>query len=102
MTDLNPYLLHVAILAPLLAAAAMLLGGRALSIAQVKAIAFTGFAIPAAIALWLWSQFSGAETANGYAFVTTFATGLERWGIYLTLGLNGISLPLYAMAGVVG
>ncbi len=102
MTDLNPYLLHVAILAPLLAAAAMLLGGRALGLAQVRAIAFAGFAIPALGALWLWFQYGAQETVDGYAFVTSFATGLERWGIYLTLGLNGISLPLYAMAGVVG
>lgn len=101
MTDLNPYLLHLGILAPLLAAAILLLGGRALRAATAKGIALAGFLIPALSAAWLWIHYS-VEGDQTYAYVTTFATGLERWGIQLTLGLNGISLPLYVLAGVVG
>lgn len=101
MTDLNPYLLHVAILAPLLAAAVLLLGGRGLGAAPAKGIALAGFAIPALSALWLWVHFA-VEGGEAYAYVTSLRTGLEHWGINLTLGLNGISLPLYVLAGVVG
>src|SRR5690606_17513355 len=39
---------------------------------------------------------------GGYAFVSSVATGLQHWGINLTLGLNGLSLPLFVLAGVVG
>jgi len=101
MTDLNPYLLHAAILAPLLTAAILLLGGRALSAPLVKGVALVGFALPAVIALWLWFHYS-VEGDAGYAYMTSLETGLQYWGINLTLGLNGISLPLFVLAGVVG
>jgi len=101
MTDLNPYLLHIAIGAPLIAAVFLLIGGRKLAIGTVRTIAFVGFALPAVLSIWLWSQYSG-EGEAGYAFMTSAATGLEQWGIRLTLGLNGISLPLFVLAGVVG
>jgi NADH-quinone oxidoreductase subunit M len=38
----------------------------------------------------------------GFAFYSLHALGLEKMGIHLTLGLNGISLPLFVLAGVVG
>lgn len=101
MTDLNPYLLHAAILAPLVAAAILLLGGRALSASAVKGVALAGFGLPAVISIWLWAHYS-VEGDAGYAYVTSIPTGLHQWGIMLTLGLNGISLPLFVLAGVVG
>lgn len=101
MTDLNPYLLHVAIWAPFVAAALLLLGGRKFGSGSAKGIAFAGFALPAIVALWLWTQYV-PETESGYAFMTDLATGLEHWGIRLTLGLNGVSLPLFVLAGVTG
>ncbi len=101
MTDLNPYLLHVAILVPLAAAAVLLLGGRALSAKAVRGIALVGFASPAIISIWLWIHYAVDGDAD-YAYVTSIATGLQHWGIELTLGLNGISLPLFVLAGVVG
>src|SRR5690606_19702777 len=48
----------------------------------------------------LWANYVPGE--SGYAYVTDIATGLEHWGIRLTLGLNGISLPLFLLSGVVG
>jgi NADH-quinone oxidoreductase subunit M len=65
-------------------------------------LAYVGFGVPALIALWLWSQYGGAPQQHGYAFFTTHDTGLASFGINLTLGLNGISLPLFVLAGVVG
>lgn len=101
MTALNPYLLHVAILAPLIAAAVLLLGGRTLSAKAVKGVALVGFAAPAVLSIWLWAHYAVEGDAD-FAYVTSIATGLETWGINLTLGLNGISLPLFVLAGVVG
>lgn len=64
-------------------------------------LAYVGFTVPALIALWLWSQFPG-NPGESYVFLTRYNTGLQDLGITLALGLNGISLPLYVMAGIVG
>ncbi|HEY0969042.1 MAG TPA: NADH-quinone oxidoreductase subunit M [Opitutaceae bacterium] len=64
-------------------------------------LAYVGFAVPALIAVWLWSQFPG-NPGESYVFLTRYNTGLQDLGITLALGLNGISLPLYVMAGIVG
>ncbi len=101
MTDFTPYLLHAAILVPLLGAVALLLGGRALGGGAVKGVALAGFSVPAVISLWLWISYA-ADGETGYAFVSSINTGLQHWGIQLTLGLNGISLPLYILAAFVG
>src|SRR5690625_7118693 len=101
MTDLNPYLLHIAIGAPLIAAVFLLIGGRKLAIGTVRTIAFVGFALPAVLSIWLWSEYSGGGEA-GYAFMMCAATGLEQWGIRLTRGLNGMWLPLFVLGAVVG
>ena len=42
------------------------------------------------------------KESHGYAFVTRYSTGLDGFGIGLKLGINGISLPLFVLAGVVG
>ncbi len=65
-------------------------------------LAYVGFGVPALIALYLWSQYGDAASQDGYAFFKSYDTGLNSLGIHLTLGLNGISLPLFVMAGIVG
>ena len=94
-----PDLLLLSIASPLVAALLLLVPAPA---AARKAIAGVGFAIPALIALYLWSQFDAADGAN-YQFLTSYDTGLkDALGISLTLGLNGIALPLFVLAGIVG
>jgi len=70
------------------------------------ALAYVGFALPALLALHTWYHFPaglGAEgVAGGYAFTSAYDTGLARLGITLKLGLNGVSMPLFALAGIVG
>ncbi len=97
MNSTDPLLLAIA--APLVVALAIALG---LPKRWSVLLAYVGFGVPAAIALWLWTQFNGAPTLHGYAFYSTYDTGLKSLGINLTLGLNGISLPLFVLAGVVG
>ncbi|MDD2765631.1 MAG: NADH-quinone oxidoreductase subunit M [Opitutaceae bacterium] len=103
MDALNSNLVLLAIVTPLAAALAIVLG---LPKRLATKLAAAAFIVPAGIALWLWSQFPapGAIPAGrmGFAFYSLHALGLEKIGIHLTLGLNGISLPLFVLAGLVG
>jgi len=65
-------------------------------------LACIGFTVPAIIAVYVWSRFSAEPLVHTYAFYHVFDTGLNSFGIRLALGLNGISLPLFVLAGVVG
>jgi len=94
--------LLLAILSPLAVALAIALG---LPQRASVALATVGFALPALLGLHTWYHFPsglGGVEAGGYAFQSFYNTGLSRFGIMLSLGLNGISMPLFAMAGVVG
>jgi NADH-quinone oxidoreductase subunit M len=91
-------LLLVSILTPLALALAITLG---LPKRFATKLAYLAFGLPAVIAVYLWTQFPvnpGAE----YAFLTRYATGLQGLGITLSLGLNGISMPLFVLAAIVG
>ncbi len=103
MTDFNSLLLILAIVIPL-AAAVLLFFGQKLGNCAAKLIAGIGFLAPAAIALWLWGNFGdAAHNAAGYAYLSQFDLGMkETLGISLYLGLNGISAPLFLLAGIVG
>ncbi|MCB1123141.1 MAG: NADH-quinone oxidoreductase subunit M, partial [Verrucomicrobiae bacterium] len=48
-----------------------------------------------------WCVFQ-PSASTGYDFIVDLPTGLENLGITLYLGLNGISMPLFFMAGIVG
>jgi NADH-quinone oxidoreductase subunit M len=92
--------LLVAVAAPLAVAAAISLG---LPKRWVVKLAYAGFGIPALMALYAWANFAAAaKESHGYAFVSDYPTGLGAFGIGLKLGLNGISLPLFVLAGTVG
>lgn len=65
-------------------------------------LAYVGFILPAVIAVLAWIGFGEAAKDHGYAFVTHYSTGLDGIGIGLKLGLNGIALPLFVLAGLVG
>jgi NADH-quinone oxidoreductase subunit M len=66
-------------------------------------LSYAAFAIPALVALHLWWNFGDAPKTDGYAYLTRYSTGLDTTlGISLKLGLNGISMPLFVMAGIVG
>jgi NADH-quinone oxidoreductase subunit M len=92
-------ILLLAILSPLALALAMALG---LPSGLAKKLAYVAFALPALAGLCVWYRFGDAATVGSYAFLTSYDTGLQGLGITLKLGLNGISLPLFVMAGIVG
>jgi NADH-quinone oxidoreductase subunit M len=96
---LNDHLLF-SIAAPLALALAIALG---LPKRWSVRLSYVAFAIPMLVALHLWWNFAAAPKTSGYAYLTTYPLGLqESLGITLKLGLNGISLPLFVMAGIVG
>ncbi len=103
MDPLNSNLILLAIALPLAVALVLALG---LPERFATRLAAGGFAAPAAIGLWLWSRFPAYAAIPpahaGFAFYSMHALGLERIGLHLTLGLNGVSLPLFVLAGVVG
>lgn len=100
--DFNSILLQLAIYVPLVCAI-VLCFAKGLGDPGVKAIAGIGFITPFVMALILAFEFGGAAKGDhGYAFLSNFDTGLENVGISLMLGLNGISMPLFLLGGIVG
>jgi NADH-quinone oxidoreductase subunit M len=98
VNSFNADLLPIAIATPLVAALLMALGLPKRFSTKLAAVAFV---VPALIALWLWKEFP-ADAAANYQFLSVYDTGLSNFGITLKLGLNGISLPMFALAGIVG
>src|SRR5690349_16410834 len=99
MSNLSFHPLLLSIAAPLAVALAIALG---LPKRWSVKLAYIGFAIPAIVALVAWWDFTDAPKESGYAFLHHYSTGLDGIGIGLKLGLNGISLPLFVLAGLVG
>ncbi|MDP4694684.1 MAG: NADH-quinone oxidoreductase subunit M, partial [Opitutales bacterium] len=98
--DTTSLFLLAAILAPLIAGVILLFGGR-FHINTLRAIGAFGFGWPLIIGLMLYSLFEPSLVGD-YNFEMRMPTGLESIGIYLHLGLNGISMPLFLLAGTVG
>jgi len=90
--------LLLAIVSPLAVALAIALG---LPKRWSVKLAYVGFGLPALLALHTWYHFPSQGGAD-YFFTSEYSTGLERFGIALHLGLNGISMPMFALAGIVG
>ncbi len=98
MNSLDPQLLQLAIATPLVAALIIAAGLPKRFSTKLAAVAFT---VPALIALWLWWDFPAGGGAD-YQYLTNLDTGLGDFGIHLKLGLNGIALPMFALAAIVG
>ena len=66
-----------------------------------KNLAYLGFGFPFIAGILLFIRFDGS--AGGYCFeIFHPRMGLQELKITFLLGLNGVSSPLFAMAGVVG
>lgn len=98
---LQAMLLVFAIAIPLAVAIALAISGK-LPASFVKFIALFGFVVPFLISLWLGAVYLAGGFSGGYAFSVIMDLGLERLGIRLHLGLNGVALPFYVLSGVVG
>ena len=98
MNPLNPQLLQLAIATPLVAALIIAVGLPKRFSTILAAVAFT---VPALIALILWWKFP-AEGGGQYQYLSSVDLGLGAFGINLKLGLNGIALPMFLLAAIVG
>ncbi len=95
-----PLFLLTAILVPLLAGLVLLFGSNFAPFVR-RIIGFFGFGWPFLMAMMFYCIYE-PPVFGDYRFELKRPTGLESIGIYLHLGLNGISLPLFMLAGVVG
>jgi len=94
----NALLLQLAIATPLGAALVIALG---LPKRFATKLAGAAFVLPALAALWLWAKYPFDGGAR-YHYLSTVDLGLGGYGINLKLGLNGIALPMFLLAAVVG
>jgi NADH-quinone oxidoreductase subunit M len=99
--NLNQIVLVIAVLFPLCVALSLTISGQ-LTERAVKITAMIGFGVTAIGAVWLGATYAALGADGGYAFTLVRGTGLESLGVFLHLGLNGISMPLFVMAGLVG
>ena len=68
---------------------------------KAKRIAYFGFGFPCIAGIFLFLNLDPSST--GYSFQILYERmGLQSLGITFHLGLNGVSAPLFAMAGFVG
>jgi NADH-quinone oxidoreductase subunit M len=99
MTNVITDPLLISIAAPLAAALLLAFGP---SPRWTNRLAIAGFAMPLLAALHVWANFSQEAGRHGYAYLTRYPVGVPGLGIGLELGLNGVALPLFVLAGLVG
>ncbi len=102
LPSLDNLLLLSSLVFPFAGAVLLLLGGKRIQESGVRLVSLISLAVPVICAFILWCHFGDAEKEFGYAFLSNYRTGLEWLGISLKLGFNGISMPLFVMAAVVG
>ncbi len=101
MPVFHSFLVILAIVLPLTSALSLVVSGK-LSDSAVKVCGAIGFIAPGVISLWLAAVYVASDLGGKYAFTFLADMGLGQFGIFLHLGLNGIALPFYVLAGVVG
>lgn len=94
-------LLLISIMAPGVAALLLAILPKRIPLSFSLGVGLAGFLIPALLSVWVFISYISSG-ASGFLFTQTIDTGLSNFGISLKLGVNGISAPLYLLAGVVG
>lgn len=107
--DFNAHLLQWAVLVPVSLGALLLLGQGYFGRRVASFAAGIGFVFPLLVALVLWVQFGDAHKQEGFAYLLMQEGGFgvdlglaQMLGIRMAFGLNGISMPLFVLAGLVG
>ena len=100
MLTLEQFLLLGSIVIPA-SVSLLLFAGVARTDDFAKKLAYIAFVFPFLAGILLFARFD--EGTNGYAFeILCSGMGLQELKIHFHLGLNGVSSPLFAMAGIVG
>lgn len=102
MADYYSYFLPLSVLVPLLTAVALLLLAEGKS-ELTRGLAMIGFTLPFVFAVWFAIGFYQSSLPGDiYQGIISYDTGLSYLGIQMTFGINGISMPLFLLAGIVG
>lgn len=94
-------ILLISILAPALVALLLAVLPKKTPNTFALGLGLAGFIIPAVLSIRVFAAYVSADT-GGYLFQGVVDTGMSNWGISLKLGINGVSAPLYLLAGIVG
>ena len=98
--NIDQLLLLGSIVVPLLTSISLFLGLGKTDL-FIKNISYFGFLFPLVSGIILFLNFD--SSLGGYCFEVFYPQmGLQKLNITFHLGLNGVSSPLFAMAGVVG
>lgn len=94
-------LLLISILAPVAIAVLLAILPKKTPLVASLSIGLIGFIIPALISIRVFMAYIGSGE-SGFIFTQVIDTGMSNLGISLKLGVNGVSAPLYLLAGIVG
>ncbi|MDR1818585.1 MAG: NADH-quinone oxidoreductase subunit M [Puniceicoccales bacterium] len=95
--------LPAALAAPFGTGLVLFLFGRKLPPAVRAFLALAGAVVPVVAAALVWANFGALTNPDsGYACETRLPLGIAPLGIALDLGVNSVSLPLFALAALVG
>ena len=73
--------------------------GKAVS--AIRGVAFATTAITFVLTLFLWQKWSAVVPADGGITLNVEMDWIPAWNIYYRLGVDGISLPLIILTGLV-
>ena len=93
-------LLSAIIFLPAVGALALsIMDGKAVS--TIRGVAFATTAITFVLTLFLWQQWSAIPDRDGGIVMNVVVDWIPAWNIYYRLGVDGISLPLIVLTGLV-
>ncbi|GAB5441680.1 MAG: NADH-quinone oxidoreductase subunit M [Fuerstiella sp.] len=71
------------------------------AVGAIRGVAFVTTAVTFVLTLFLWMQWSSAAPEDGSITLNVVAEWIPAWNIYYRLGVDGISLPLVILTGLV-
>ncbi|MEQ9410401.1 MAG: NADH-quinone oxidoreductase subunit M [Fuerstiella sp.] len=71
------------------------------AVSTIRGLAFGTTAITFVLTLFLWQQWSQAQTGDGSIVLNVVVEWIPAWNVYYRLGVDGISLPLIILTSLV-
>jgi NADH-quinone oxidoreductase subunit M len=94
-------LLLISILTPVVVALLLMMVPSRAPQSLALGLGLAGFVVPCVLSIRVFIAYF-AQGEGGFIFLNDIDTGLSSLGISLKLGVNGISAPLFLLAGTVG
>ncbi len=95
--------IYLAVFVPLITGL-MLLPMNTSAVNTTRSIALVGFVVPCIVSIWFaFGFYTSSASGEVYQALSSVDLGLEGLlGISLRFGLNGVSMPMFLLAGIVG